>query len=319
MKEIGGYFGLELSDKGEYHQNGLGLNSGRSCFLYILKAQKPAKVYIPYYICDSILEPLISEQIPFEFYNVNESFDIEKNIELKENEKLLYVNYFGLKSNYVKILSEKYSGRLIVDNTQSFYEFPIDNIDTFYSPRKIFGVSDGGYLYTNKLIDIELKRDISTNFAIQLLGRVDKSARDYYSLHGEAESRLVNQPIKLMSNITRAILKSINYEEVMYKRKCNFEYLHSKLQQKNNLKFESFNLNVPMVYPFSSTKLKLKSHLIENHIYVGNYWNEVKEREGSSELEKKLVDQLVPLPIDQRYNVDDMKRILFTLTEGEYE
>jgi len=321
MKEIGGYFGLELGNKDEYHQNALGLNSGRSCFLYILKAQQPTKVYIPSYICNSILEPLVSERVPFEFYNINENFDIEDNIELKENEKLLYVNYFGLKSDYVKSLVGKYNESIIIDNTQNFYEPAINNIDTFYSPRKFFGVSDGGYLYTNKQIEMTIERDSSTAFAMQLLGRLDKNAGDYYELYNKAENRLVNQPIKLMSNITRAILKSVNYEEVMQKRKCNFEYLHSKLKEKNKLNFDipDLNVNAPMVYPFVSNEPKLKSYLIAQKIYVANYWKEVKERKGCSELEKKLVDQLVPLPIDQRYGAEDMNRVLSVLTEGVYE
>lgn len=318
MKEIGGYFELELNEKGEYHKNALGLNSGRSCLLYIIKAQQPTKVYIPYYICNSMLEPLVSEEVPFEFYNIDNNFEIASDLEVREGEKVLYVNYYGLKSKYVEELVKKYNKSLILDNTQNFYEQPIENIDTFYSPRKFFGVSDGGYLYTNKRIEKLFERDESTEFAIQLLGRKDKSAADYYALYHKAESRLVNQPIKLMSKITRAILKSIDYEEAKYKRKCNFEYLHLKLQEKNMLKFDSSCLGGVMVYPFVQINKKLRSHLIANNIYVASYWDEVKTRR-CCDMEQQLVDQLVPLPIDQRYSSEDMDKILMVLAESKYE
>ena len=196
---------------------------------------------------------------------------------------------------------------------------PIENIDTFYSPRKFFGVSDGGYLYTNKRMNEQFEYDESAEFATQLLGRIDKNAGDYYELYHKAENRLINQPIKLMSKITRAILKSIDYEEVKCKRNYNFEYLHSKLQEENFLKFDPSYLDTAMIYPFVSINNKLKSHFISENIYVASYWGEVKDRKGCCDMEKQLVDQLVPLPIDQRYDESDMDRILFVLAEGKDE
>ena len=51
MKEIGGYFELELHKGGHYHPDALHLNTGRNCFEYILRAKGYKKVYIPYYTC----------------------------------------------------------------------------------------------------------------------------------------------------------------------------------------------------------------------------------------------------------------------------
>lgn len=172
----------------------------------------------------------------------------------------------------------------------------------------------GGYLYASERIDERLEFDKSTEFAMQLLERKDKSATDYYALYHKAENSLINQPIKLMSKLTRAILKSIDYEKVKYKRKCNFEYLHSKLQDRNILKFDSSCLDGVMVYLFVNINIKLKSNLIANNIYVASYWTEVMSRKGRCNVEK-LVDQLMPLPIDQRYGREDMDRVLMILAE----
>ena len=151
MKEIGGYLGLELSTKEEYHTCAIKLNSGRNAFRYILEAQNINKIYIPNLICNSIIEPLIELSISYEFYNIDSNFEINQEIELLKEERIFYVNYFGLKSKYLKRLADKYKSNLILDNTQAFFERPLDKIDTIYSPRKFFGVSDGGYLYTNHL------------------------------------------------------------------------------------------------------------------------------------------------------------------------
>ena len=65
-----------------------------------------------------------------------------------------------------------------------------------------------------------------------------------------------------------------------------------------------------MVYPFLNNKRGLKEKLIENKIYVATYWKEVKERVNTDSFENNLVDYLIPLPIDQRYNLEDMKYIV---------
>src|SRR5690606_35186346 len=97
MKEIGGYFGLELDNHDHYHKNAVFLNTARNCFEYILQARKINKVYLPYYTCDVILEPIVTQNIDYEFYSIDENFDPIINFKLGEFEVLLYVNYFGIK------------------------------------------------------------------------------------------------------------------------------------------------------------------------------------------------------------------------------
>ena len=63
------------------------------------------------------------------------------------------------------------------------------NIDTIYSPRKFFGVSDGGYLYTNHYLDQFLEKDVSSYSSRQLLGRIDKSATLFYADYQKSEER----------------------------------------------------------------------------------------------------------------------------------
>ncbi len=249
MKEIGGYFELELTKGIEYHSELLKLNSGRNAFKYILKTRNPKKVFIPNFICDSVIEPLDELKINYEFFNIDENFEIIQNVILKENEMIFYVNYFALKSKYIEKLTHKYNNNLIIDNTQAFFEKPIKDIDTIYSPRKFFGVSDGGYLSTNKFLDEDLEQDESCSHSIQLLGRIDKDASSFYADYQKAEQRLINQPTKQMSKLTQNILSSIDYENVMKKRRENFEYLKETLGDDNVLKIDFSSEAVPFVYP----------------------------------------------------------------------
>jgi len=54
---------------------------------------------------------------------------------------------------------------------------------------------------------------------------------------------------------------------------------------------------------------RLRNILKQNKIYVATYWNDVFDRRESNKIEKNFVKNIIPLPIDQRYSLKDMKRI----------
>jgi len=310
MKEIGGYFQLDLNKNLEYHPNAIKLNIARNALEYILIVRKYKKIYIPFFTCDVILEPLKKLNIEYEFYNIDVQFEPVFNYNnIKENEGFLYTNYFGLKDIFVNELS-KLVTNLIIDNAQSFFSKPIENIDTFYSPRKFFGVPDGGYLYCNKLINYKLAIDISIARMEHILIRLETNASNGYTKFCSNESALKNQPIMEMSNITKKILDSIDYNEAEFKRIENFHYLHNHLKKNNLLKIELDKVCVPMVYPYWCKDKNLKKLLIENNIYTATYWNNVINWCAEETLEYKFSKEVIYLPIDQRYGIEDMARII---------
>lgn len=314
MKELGGYFELELSKGDHYHKTALALNSARNCLKYILKAKKPRKVYVPAYCCDSLIEPLISENIDYQFYHINNEFELLTLPELKAGERLIYINYFALKADYIQALYEKYHSQLIVDNTQAFFERPISGVDTFYSPRKFFGVADGGYLYTDVHLEQELEYDHSANRFDQLLGRYELTAKQFYNDYQTSENSLVKQPIKWMSKLTQGILKSLAYKESAVIRQRNFWALHSQLQSSNRFKIIELRDFVPMVYPFQTQDRDLLARLIKNKIYIAQYWVDAITR--VSAIEQDIIANVIFLPIDQRIDVSDLKKIKGIVLNG---
>src|SRR5258708_38630843 len=146
IKYIGGYFELEIKKREEFHKNAISLNSGRSCLDYLLSEKNYKKIYLPYYSCKSLLDIIKKQKLKYEFYSIYSSLMPILNKKLAADEVLLFINYFGLLNKYVTKEVAKYTN-VIIDNSQAFYARPLDGVDTFYSPRKFFGVSDGGYLY----------------------------------------------------------------------------------------------------------------------------------------------------------------------------
>lgn len=309
MEAIGGYFSLELPKREAYHSRALALNTGRNCLEYILRARGYKKVYIPYYTCNVVLEPFHKLGVPFEYYHIDIHFEIRDRFTLNEGEALLYTNYYGLKQRYVEQLAEKVGSRLIVDNTQAFYAKPIAGIDTFYTCRKFFGVPDGAYLYTDKLLDEELEQDQSYERMLSLTKRIDLSPEAGYQDFRDTSKALVGQPIKRMSKLTQRMMQGIDYEAVAQKRRANYQLLHETLGKENNIELPLEDDAVPMVYPYLVPVKGLREKLIENKIFVARYWPSVLECTGPEDIDYLLAFQMQPLPIDQRYGEDEMKEI----------
>lgn len=310
---IGGYFGLELGNgKKEYHVGAIRLNTGRNALEYILRAKNYRKIYLPFYTCSAILEPIDKLGLEYEFYFINDKFlPVFDFSIIRKHEAFVYVNYFGVCEKQIKKIASS-CRNLILDNSQAFFSKPINGIDTFYSPRKFFGVPDGAYLYTDKILDMELSQDYSFDRFSHLIGRIDKGAQGFYPFFQRNEDSFKMQKIKKMSHITQRILQNIDYKNVSISRIRNFKYLHKHLKKINQLKLPEVYNFTPMAYPFllDSGKI-LKKNLIQKKIFVATYWLDVKNLVSDSNLfELYLVDNLVPIPIDQRYNLSQMEDIL---------
>lgn len=308
---IGGYFEMELPHKKEYHNKAIRLNTGRNAFEYILRVKRYSKVYLPYYTCEAMLEPIKKLQIDFEQYYINHTFrpifDFER---LRDTEVFVYNNYYGICDQQVIEVANKCS-KLIIDNSQAFYSKPIEGVDTFYSPRKFFGIADGAYLYTNRKIEQEFKFQESYSRYEYLLGRIDLCPERFYDSFLIKDHELSDQPIMSMSNLTRRILQSIDYSFVSKKRLENFFFLNKHLEKLNQLTIKPNVNSVPMVYPLLfSNGNEIKKKLLQNKIYVATYWPNVFQWCNKGNLEFQFANDIIPLPIDQRYGRNEMEKIL---------
>lgn len=310
MDAIGGYFELELNSGKHYHENALKLNTARNAFEYVLRVRKYKKVYIPYYTCEVMLQPLVKLGISYEFYHVSLDLEPEYLPILKDNEAFLYTNYFGLKQKCILKLVDIYRSQLIVDNSQAFFAPHISGIDTFYSARKFFGVADGAYLYIDKLLDEDLLQDKSYSRMYHLLQRIDEGAEFAYNEFRKNDDALDNQPIRLMSKLTEKILSGINYCDVQKRRVYNFSFIDHYLKDENHLGVMSISKSVPMVYPFWGKNTKLRQALINSSVFVAQYWPNIKTWCSRTDIEYSLYEHIIPIPIDQRYSLEDMKRMI---------
>ena len=315
VRAIGGYFEIEPTGTGRGFPvpDGYFVNSGRNAFELILASiAQVSKVYVPYYTCPVVYEPLKKLGIPYSFYSVDSNLEIDSEIILNEDEYLLYTNYLGIKDNYVRQLAKKYGRSLIIDCSQALYAPQILGTKAFYSPRKFVGVPDGGIAICDSRINLDAyEQDDSSDRMEHLFLRRDFGPEAGYSKFKENDAKLVGQPIKRMSRQTANLLNEIDFVQIIERRIRNFNYLHSKLGHLNQLDIpapESFAC--PLVYPLLvSNGEVLRQKLIDNKIFVAKYWPDIPSDPDRICKGADLVNNLLAIPLDQRYGITEMEFI----------
>lgn len=312
---IGGYF--ELADKdcegALMPVDGVALNTCRNALEYIIiQLPNVKRVFIPYYTCEAVIEPLKRLHVEYVFYHINEYLEIAEEIDLQGGDYLIANNYFGIKDAYIAKLADKYGERLIVDNAQALFAPVLPGIKAAYSTRKYVGVADGGFavgVSAESALDYDF--DNSSEHDSHLCIRKEKGAVAGFKNYQANECKLDNQSIKRMSPQTQSILSHIDYEAVIQQRRQNYFHLSDALGEMNLLQLPSMNsFACPMVYPFMTNDESLRARLIENKVFVARYWPNVLEWCSENEMESKLAIKIIPLPIDQRYGEMEMNYIV---------
>ena len=310
-REIGGYMGFDLNNLNQFpYHNSRKYNSARSAFLDLLQNLKVESIWVPKFICDTMLKPLEILKINIKFYDLDINFYPQIPSELEKNDYLLYVNYFGIcTQNQEKLVSLYPCDKIIFDHSQAFFVEPFEGAHTIYSPRKFFAVADGGLLVTEKNIkpvDASNQEDELIEQYKHLFIRSISCAQQGYMQFQKAEAILNDCIPKKISPITELILKNINYSNFKERRLNNFEYLHSKLGKFNQLNICLEKLESPLTYPFLSNK-KYSEYLIKHKIFIPTYWNDCLARISNNSVEYQFVNGITHLVCDHRYGIDDMQ------------
>ena len=305
MKEIGGYLELEEFCGREYYPDAIPVNNARNGLLYLLKARKIQKLFLPYYLCDSVSSLCEREGYAYEFYPIHEDFTPDFDHSLKIGEYLYIVNYFGrLDEAKIIELKSKYKN-IILDNVQAFFQPPLPGVDTIYSCRKFFGVPDGGYVVTDARLSEKIPMDVSMNRMRHILGRYEgASASDFYGDFKANDHAFRSLGLRMMSRLTHNLLRAVDYEKAQAKRETNYACLAVTLKSMNRL--PDMSPVGPYMYPFHCHNgMEIKKKMAEKKIFIPTLWPNVLQ--CNKFLEKDYTENILPLPCDQRYDLDDMR------------
>lgn len=312
MKEIGGYIELDTCRHAMLHEDAILLNCGRNALAYLLEARSIKKLYLPYFLCDSVANVCKKYGVEVAFYHIGENW-LPKDLVIDEDTWLYIVNFYGqITREDLARLAAAYRN-IIIDNAQAYFDAPLANVDTLYTCRKFFGVSDGAVLYTNSKLERSLEIDESFNRIHYVLGRYERTASEFYEEAAKNNDIFDNEGIKDMSKLTKNLLRSIDYEYVKQIRTNNFAYLHEKLREVNKLNVRL--IEGAFMYPLLiDDGMKIRKQLQQMKIYIPTLWpNVLKECEPDT-LEYKFAADILPLPIDQRYGIEDIEYMCKLIT-----
>ena len=306
MKEIGGYFGLDEFSGTPYYSDLVAVNSGRNALLYILRARKVKKLFIPDYLCDSVSKMCEREHIDYDRYRVSHDFMPEYDQPLHEGEYIYIVNYYGQITEDKAIRLQHRYQNMILDNVQAFFQKPVQGMDTVYSCRKFFGVPDGGYVATDAKITEVLPIDLSHDRMRHILGRFEQAASDYYLDFVRNEENFYDMKLLSMSRITQNILKAIDYNAIKSRREDNYAYLEFRLRMSNCLLLST--PVGPYAYPYYSKNApRVRKEMAKRGIYIATLWPEAINFGGAA---AEYSNCILPLPCDQRYSLASMEYLV---------
>lgn len=313
MKEYGGYIELDTYRLPMLHEGAVALNCGRSCLAYLIRAKQIRKICLPDFLCDSVEKLCRREGVSLRFYAVGPDFH-PCDVVLEPEEWLYLVNYYGqLDQADIRRYKEKY-GRVIVDQSQAYFQMPVEKVDTLYTCRKFFGVADGAFLYTDARLAQTFPIDESFERMHFLLGRFERTASEFYGEYAANNRLFAEEPVKQMSKLTDNLLHAIDYGLVCQRRTDNFEVLAQHFSSRNRLRLRT--PEGPFAYPlWVDNGPQIRKVLAQKQIYIPTLWPNVLQSIDPSRVEYDMVANILPIPCDQRYDQEEMTFIVKEILE----
>jgi dTDP-4-amino-4,6-dideoxygalactose transaminase len=291
---------------------------------------------VPPYTCHTVLEPFYKHGYELYTYRVSlnletSAIDLRKVIEDKKPGIVLIHRYFGFDTvvgchDIIDEFSEK--GIVFVeDGTQSlFSNYESLNADYYTgSLRKWAGLPDGGFAVSKKtlfrakpdeydveLTAVKLSASYEKNSYIQGL-QVEK--QHFLSLYAEAE-QILNSETKYykISPVSVGVFNKLNIKELINRRRENYSCLFERVRGRKCIRPILGQLTrevVPLYFPiYVEDRIAFQTKLREERIYAPIVWPLPDKAPLICNEAKELYNHLICIPIDQRYGIDDMMRII---------
>ena len=187
------------------------------------------------------------------------------------------------------------------------------------SIRKWLPIPLGGVLYTKKAQDlpaldhIKTSSDNTRSYGMILKNLFLKNELDcnakYRQIFTECEEKLdTSDEILQISDFSRFLISCIDIPELIAARRSNYHFLTSELQKIGLQPVCALAENdCPLVFPLRvKNRDSFRSYLMEHKIYCAVHWPFDHFRPEFRPMAQKNAETLISLPIDQRYQKNDM-------------
>ena len=318
-REIGSEFHFAECDAGagiKFPRSGTLTFSGRTAIEAVLKKMPQARTaLLPSYCCDSMIDPFRRAGISCSFFDVSYKDRLTVDLSGKKADILLWCNYFGFKNQM-----PYFDGVIIEDITHSLFSAESHHSDSDYlvaSVRKWEPICCGGYcsvdaeleqpplsFLDDKVAAMKMKseylKDLDAEKKPIFLSAFKTSnewlAENYSSLAIDAYSK------EYISNVDMVAQREI--------RRRNARILYEGLRNKIEFMFDEELIDCPLFVPMiiREKRDEIRRYLAENNIYCPVHWPR-----PLADCSSNLYDIELSLICDQRYDENDMERIVSVL------
>lgn len=320
MKDIGGYFGLErlpLGDGVRLSASDHHFASGRQALAHWLARKQVKRLYLPGWICPAVLEATHRTGVEAVPYHLGQDLQPRRLPAPAPDRALLVLNICGLQEE-LPDLGEWPAHQVIVDDTMDFFRSGRAAVASFNSWRKFLPVPDGATLYAAGLPGPgELVPLVGDDTFLRR--RAAEGAEAGHADFQAHEAAISDWPDAAPSQLARDTLARLDAAAIRQRRRVNYRRLHTVLGPRNDLRLPDLPPTaVPLAYPFLPPRSGLHEKLWEQRIWVPRLWGEDR-RLRMSTWERRLAVDLLPLPVDHRWDETDMDRVtarVMALTGG---
>ena len=334
LKEIGSEFWIERGAFCEdSRRDGSYVLSGRTAMDMIIGdvrlTRKLSVAYLPAWCCDSMIAPFLGAGVKVKLYDMSLT---ESGLEYMadpsvETDLLFVCNYFGYSCTMPESLIADFRRRgavVVYDMTHSLLrDEPVPDWADYYfaSLRKwmnvvtgaLIGKRDGTFPTDYPQCPYwTVRRDAMFTKSDFIAGDASALKSVFLAAYGEFGHRLVEDRGYGMDDLSYSIWKSCDRNSLRKRRMDNASVLHRNLEGVrflSDLREGDCPLFVPVFMDTREQRDKVRSYLVSKDIYCPVHWGRnclVTEDMAVN----AIFDTEMSVICDQRYGMDEMKRII---------
>lgn len=326
--------------------NTIYLRSGREALLYVATLTKLAGtrpvILFPAYCCWSMSAPFEKAGWKIVYYRLNEDLTVDIDFLIGLMRKchpyaVLTMNYYGSAStnSAVKAIKAQDQKCLVVEDfshcTFSIKQIFNQSVDYYVSSiRKSIGICDGAVVISQFPLDESIIGKEETALSdLRYHSQILKG--EYAFSKNENDKKLFLREIREgegilndfemilpMTGRAQRMLKTINSKSIVYARRENFKHLYEVLKDKIRMPkgieraFDGAPFSLPILM---DNRDELQSVLAQKGLYAPVLWPLCDEARRVCPVSAQMSDKMLSIPIDQRYDYDDMEDIAQIITD----
>jgi hypothetical protein len=330
---MGGMFGFPevIECSGRYESpirldNTAFLANGRCALFVLINILKPKRVWLPAYLCPSIIQAVQATGVPIRYMTMTYDLQIAPGEldDIGEGDLLDIIDYFGFYADRELMKKARAAGAWVLEDAcQAMLTRGVGDCADFslFTPRKYVGIPDAGILVSHRK-DIDLTRvELSPppahwwmlTFSAAVLRRefdIHGGDRSWFKQYQELEEDMPLGPYS-MSDMSRMLLTStFDYADNARRRIENYGVLQEHLADLA-LYPELPQGVVPLGFPVRlANRDEMQKILFAADIFPPVHWPFPGILPAEFTESYRLRGSLMMLPCDQRCGESDMRRMI---------